>query len=80
VEGLQQGLTYARRRLTRTVLSCHAAGEPVERCLAVYATAHRSQLATLSELVNDIKNAPRATLPALLVVMRELGRLAGTRE
>jgi glutamate dehydrogenase len=79
VEGLQQGLTYARRRLTRTVLSCREDGEPVEQCLAAYAATHRSQLAKFSDIVHDIKNAPRATLPALLVVMRELGRLADAR-
>ncbi len=80
VEGLQQGLTYARRRLTRTVLASRDHGAPVDRCLAAYGTAHRSQLVKLSDIVNDIKNAPRVTLPALLVVMRELGRLAGARD
>jgi glutamate dehydrogenase len=80
VEGLQQGLTQAHRRLTRAVLGCHEGGEPVERCLAAYSAAHRVELEKLGDIVSDIKNAPHATLPALLVVMRELGRLAGARD
>ena len=37
------------------------------------------QLTALAALVSDIKSARRASLAALLVVVRELGRVAGTR-
>ena len=56
-----------------------SAGTPVERCLQDYVAAHVPQLAKLRAVVDDIKSARRATLPALLVVMRELGRLVGRR-
>jgi glutamate dehydrogenase len=77
VEGLSEALVYARRQLTHDVLVGRADGRQVEECVQAYAQAHREQLEKLRALINDIKSARRATLAALLVVMRELGRLVG---
>ncbi|HXQ23650.1 MAG TPA: NAD-glutamate dehydrogenase domain-containing protein [Candidatus Acidoferrales bacterium] len=77
VEGLAEGLVYARRQLTRDVLLCRQGGGELAACLQEYTETHHEPLTKLGVLINDIKNAPRATLAALLVVMRELGRLVG---
>jgi glutamate dehydrogenase len=77
VEGLREALAYARRQVTRHVLACHEGSGRVEACLEEYAGAHREQLDTLQALINDIKSGQRPTLAALLVVVRELGRLVG---
>ena len=79
IEGLSEGLVYARRQLTQDIMLTGSAGTPVERCLQDYLAAHVPQLAKLRAVIDDIKSARRATLPALLVVMRELGRLVGRR-
>jgi NAD-specific glutamate dehydrogenase len=80
VEGLSQGLVYARRQLTRDVLLGGEIGHPVTECLHAYAARHEKALAELQTLISDIKSARRTTLAALLVVMRALGRLAGRKE
>ncbi|MBP1686348.1 MAG: glutamate dehydrogenase [Deltaproteobacteria bacterium] len=80
LEGLSEGLGYARRYLTRAVLRLDTADAAVERCVQRYTEQHREQLERLRALISDIKSASRTTLAALLVVMRELGRLAGHRE
>jgi len=80
LEGLGEGLIYARRHLTRAVLGVAAADEAVDRCVQRYAGYHREQLQRLRAVISDIKSARQTTLAALLVVMRELGRLAGRRE
>jgi glutamate dehydrogenase len=80
IEGLSQGLAYARRQLTRSVLRCGEAGCPVNECLQTYSARQQQALAELRTLINDIKSARRTTLAALLVVMRALGRLAGRTE
>jgi hypothetical protein len=54
-------------------------GTRAEECLREYGEQHREPLAHLAALINDVKSAPRGTLAALLVVMRELGRVVGTR-
>ncbi|MFQ5666657.1 MAG: NAD-glutamate dehydrogenase [Candidatus Binatia bacterium] len=77
VEGLMEGLVYARRQLTHDILLCGQAGSAVDACMQDYAAAHDQQLARLRVLIDDIKSARRPTLAALLVVMRELGRLVG---
>jgi NAD-specific glutamate dehydrogenase len=80
IEGLSQGLAYARRQLSRSVLRCGEAGCPVNECLQTYGARQQQALAELRTLINDIKSARRTTLAALLVVMRALGRLAGRTE
>jgi len=83
VEGLHEGLRYARRQIAHDVLLCHqGAGEvglvgQVDACLREYVDSHQEQLVKLRGLIDDIKSAPQATLAALLVVVRELGRLVG---
>jgi NAD-specific glutamate dehydrogenase len=77
IEGLNQGLAYARRQLTRSVLRCGEAGCPVNERLQTYSAGQQQALAELRTLINDMKSARRTTLAALLVVMRALGRLAG---
>jgi glutamate dehydrogenase len=77
VEGLDEGLRYARRQIAHNVLLCHQGGGQVEACLREYIEGHQEQLARLRALIDDIKSAPQAPLAALLVVVRELGRLVG---
>jgi len=74
IEGLREGLVYARRELTRNVLSSHAGDDGG---LREYAEAHDQQLRAVRALIDDIKSARRPTLAALVVVMREIGRLVG---
>src|SRR5262249_53282804 len=62
VEGLSEGLLYARRQLAHDTLLCHEDGGEVEACLRVYTEAHREELEKLRALINDIKSAPRTTL------------------
>ncbi|HEX7406506.1 MAG TPA: NAD-glutamate dehydrogenase domain-containing protein [Candidatus Binatia bacterium] len=77
VEGLIEGLVYARRQLTHAILlRCQEGGGGVEDCLHAYVQEHQEQLQKLRTLVSDIKSARRTTLAALLVVMRAIGRLA----
>jgi glutamate dehydrogenase len=75
IGGLLEGLLYARRQLTVNVLASRPGASSIDECLARYATDHHAQLATLGGLIDDLKAASKPTLPGLLVVMRELGRL-----
>jgi len=79
-ETLHQGLVYARRQLTHDVLGGRRGGAQVDEYLREYVQAHDEQLAKLRVLIDDIKSAPHATLAALLVVVRELGRFVGRAE
>jgi glutamate dehydrogenase len=79
LEGLNEGLMYARRQLVYNILQYSTAGGAVDACLREYVAGHQAQLTALAALVSDIKSAPHASLAAVLVVMRELGRLVGTR-
>ncbi len=76
LEGLREGLMYARRELTNAVLLTRPDGT-VAQCLVEYAETHHQQLRSLHALIEDAKSARRPTLAAILVVMRSLGRLAG---
>ncbi|MGD9764241.1 MAG: NAD-glutamate dehydrogenase domain-containing protein [Candidatus Binatia bacterium] len=73
---LLDGLRQARRQITRDVLADCVPGRSVAECFAAYAAARREQIEMVLRLVSDSKAAPQPSLPALLVVMRELGRLA----
>jgi len=75
VEGLREGLMYARRQLTHNILSSRDGAGPVETCLHDYVGEHAVQVERLRTVLDDAKSARRPTLAALLVVMRELGRL-----
>ena len=74
VEGLTEGLGYARRQLTCDVLRCAESGPPT-----AWLRRHETDLGKLRALINDIKSARQTTLSALLVIMREIGRLASGR-
>jgi glutamate dehydrogenase len=63
VEGLVEDLLRARRRLTRLTLD---PGHPLPA----------RPLAEVQELVRDLRAAPRVSLAALQVVVREIRRLA----
>ncbi len=75
IAGLLEGLLYGRRQLTVNVLGYRRGEAVVEDCLQLYAEACGAQLDRLRGLIDDLKAATRPTLPGLLVVMRELGRL-----
>ena len=80
VEGLLEGLVYARRQITREVLRLRGDGdEETGVYLSLYAEERRAQLKRLNKVVDDQKAAKQLSLAAILVVMRELGRLAGHR-
>jgi len=65
-----------RRQLTLHVLGYHRDGTPIDECLRAYVGSCREQLDVVSGLIVDLKAAAPPTLPALLVVMREIARLA----
>ena len=77
LEGLAEGLVYARRQLTRDILLHRQGGAEVDHCLAAYVEEHGTQIDKVRSLIDDIKSAPQPTLAGIVVVMRELGRLAG---
>jgi glutamate dehydrogenase len=77
VAGQLEGLINARRQVTRQLIACvqdSAAG----RCGEAYRRARGPQLDALQRLINDVRSAPRPSLAAMLVVMRELGRLCSS--
>jgi glutamate dehydrogenase len=76
-EALSEGLVYARRQLTRKVLTELSAEASVSDGVAAYLSANGEQVQKVRALIDDMKNAPRITLAAVIVVMRELGRLVG---
>jgi len=77
VEDLHESLSYARRQIAHNILLCRQDGRPVDACLHEYTEAHHEPLAKVRALIDDVKSAPHAPLAALLVVVRELGRLVG---
>jgi glutamate dehydrogenase len=79
VEGLSEGLVYARRQLTHGVLSSLQAGADVGDCLRAYLAANQPQIDKVRALIDDLKSARHPTLASVVVVMRELGRLVGRR-
>ena len=79
IEQLNEELIDARRQLTHAVLEGHGNGANIATCLQDYRAAHQEPLARLAALVGDIKSARSASLAALLVAVREIGRVAGTR-
>jgi len=82
-EGLLEGLVYARRVLTREVLSHRGPGPldgQLDQCLAAFQGDNADQIEEVRRLLNDVRSAPRPTLAAMVVVMREIGRLCGRDE
>jgi NAD-specific glutamate dehydrogenase len=76
VASLLEVLRDMRRQITLQVLSHCRGGTPIEDCLQAYAATRLEQLDVVNELINDLKAVAQPTLPALLVVIREVGRLA----
>jgi glutamate dehydrogenase len=79
VEGLQEGLGYVRRQLTRTLLAVRQTGEATDACLRAYVADNERQVTRVRRVIDDLRSGPRVTLAGLTVVMRELGRLVGGR-
>ena len=67
---------YARRQITLSVLGCEKGEPSTDACVERYHEIHHTQLARLTDLIDDLKTSPQPSLSALLVAMRELGRLA----
>jgi glutamate dehydrogenase len=65
-----------RRQLSLHVLARCRDGLPISEGVQAFAANCRDQLDTVNGLIGDIKAAPHPTLPGLVVVMREIGRLA----
>jgi NAD-specific glutamate dehydrogenase len=76
VASLLEALLDMRRQLTLQVLAHSRAGAPISEALHAFAAEHPDQLDAVAELINDIRAVPQPNLPGLLVLMRELGRLA----
>jgi glutamate dehydrogenase len=75
VASLLEVVLEMRRLLTQQILAERRSDTPIRECLERYAAASHDQLAVVSGLINDQKGAAQPTLPALVVVIRELGRL-----
>lgn len=75
--GLAEDLMAMRREFALAVLT--AAPEAVDAVAAIdtYLVSHQDTLTRIGELIDDVTTAPQVTLPALAVVIREIGRLAG---
>ena len=76
VASLLEVLLDMRRQLTLQVLGHDTGAEPLSDRLEAFAARCRDQLDVVNDLLSDLKAAPQLTLPALLVLMREIGRLA----
>ena len=70
-----------RRQLTLQVLAHHRDGRrSTSACRRYRRAARREQLDVVTGLIDDLKAGAPPTLPALLVLMREIGRLARPAE
>ncbi len=76
VASLLEVLLDMRRQLTMHVLGQQRGDAPIGECLRAFAATCRDQLDVVQGLIRDLKAAAQPTLPALLVLMREVGRLA----
>jgi len=74
--GLLEELRRARRAIANAVLSSHRPDRPIDDTVATYIEGHRGHMDTVAELIGDLTVAARPSLPALLVVLHELERLA----
>ncbi|MFN8640317.1 MAG: NAD-glutamate dehydrogenase [Candidatus Binatia bacterium] len=74
--GLLDQLRAIRRRLTRAVLAEPTPVETAAERVAAFNGARRDQVDTIVGLCQDLRATPRPPLPALLVLLREVDRLA----
>jgi len=74
--GILEVLLDMRRRLTLGVLAHRRGTVPIDDCLQAFVASRRDDLDMVNGLISDLKAATQPTLPALLVLIREVGRLA----
>jgi NAD-specific glutamate dehydrogenase len=72
---LSEGLVHVRKELTRRIVLAREPDTPMSSALEGYLVEHQEQLTRLGELIDDITSAQRPSLAALMVIVRELGRL-----
>jgi glutamate dehydrogenase len=77
---LAEELLDLRRRLALQVLAQRNGDAPIDACVGAFTAGHREQLDAVTALIDDLKAAPQPTLPALLVILHEIGRLARAPE
>jgi glutamate dehydrogenase len=77
---LLEALLDIHRQLAFQVLGHRHGGAAIADCLGAYAVACREQLDVVNGLISDLKAASPPPLPALLVLLRELARLARPAE
>lgn len=78
--GLAEDLMTMRREFALDVLT--EAPEAVDAAAAIdtYLVSHQHTLTRIGEIIDDVTTAPQVTLPALAVVIREIGRLSGRHQ
>jgi len=80
VDGMIDELVAARRTLTRAIVG-YRDGAPadgqVDHCIAAYVSEHQPRIEAIHQMMRDVKSAPRVSLAALVVIMRELRALLG---
>ena len=74
--GLLDRLRATRRRLVLDVLGERAAGASAAERVAAYCDARRDQVDVVLGLTHDLRAVAQPALPALLVLLREVDRLA----
>ncbi|MEO8603763.1 MAG: NAD-glutamate dehydrogenase domain-containing protein [bacterium] len=74
--GLIEDLRQTRRQIANDVLVRQQPGASIENALAAWADVYDEQIDAVARLIGDLKAAAQPPLPALLVVLHELGRLA----
>jgi glutamate dehydrogenase len=73
-EGLREDAAAARRRMAATIL---ARGEPdIAERVAAFAREHEAQIAALRALIDDFATRPQISVAAMVVVVRDLWKLA----
>ncbi len=77
---LAEELLDLRRRLALQVLAQRNGDTPIDACVVAFTAGHREQLDAVTALIDDLKAAPQPSLPALLVILHEIGRLARVPE
>ncbi|MDX2166396.1 MAG: NAD-glutamate dehydrogenase [Deltaproteobacteria bacterium] len=77
--GLLEDLLESRRLITGAILAERRNEASVEAAIAAYCETRRDAVDGIAGLIGDLKATPQPTLPAVLVVLRELDRLARPR-
>ncbi len=72
---LLDSVRETRRGLVHAVLAGRTSGAPVAEAIEVFLSARREQVEVVGGLIEDLR-AAEPSVPAILVLLRELGRLA----